>query len=81
MTIDNTKKICLDDLLVAQVSGLVREIVDAIDKGDNWANLEAHFYGLLAAYCTEKQKLTEIVCREIRASRGSTPQNEVNTNA
>jgi hypothetical protein len=48
----------MDDLLVHQVSALVSETADAVCTDiDKLPSMEAHFYGVLAQYCAEKQRL------------------------
>jgi hypothetical protein len=48
----------MDDLLVRQVNALVSETADAVCTDiEKIPSMEAHFYGVLARYCAEKQRL------------------------
>ena len=47
----------MDDLLVRQVNALVSETTDAVcTDTETIPSMEAHFYGVLARYCAEKQR-------------------------
>jgi hypothetical protein len=48
----------MDDLLVRQVDVLVSETANAVCTDiEKIPSMKAHFYGVLARYCTEKQRL------------------------
>ena len=48
----------MDDLLMRQVNALVSETADAVcTDTEKIPSMEAHFYGVLARYCAEKQRL------------------------
>ena len=48
----------MDDLLMRQVTAVVSETADAVcTDTEKIPSMEAHFYGVLARYCAEKQRL------------------------
>jgi len=48
----------MDDLLVRQVDVLVSETANAVCTDiEKIPSMEVHFYGVLARYCAEKQRL------------------------
>jgi hypothetical protein len=48
----------MDDLLVRQVNALVSETANAVCTDiEKIPSMEVHFYGVLARYCAEKQRL------------------------
>ena len=60
----------MDDLIVRQVNALVSETAQAVCTDmEKIPFIEAHFYGVLALYCAEKQRIAAAAFASDQAAR------------